>query len=164
MTVRLKTLISCTLLLIGKGVLAAQCLVVGVADGDTLTARCGKPGSYQQVKVRLAGIDAPERKQSFGSVSRQHLSALCFKQQATLTTRSKDRYGRTVANVKCKGKDAGSEQVRAGLAWVYDAYAKKHKHLYPIQSAAKARGIGLWADSDPVPPWKWRKVAKVKNN
>ncbi len=45
---------------------ADQCLVVGISDGDTLTARCGAPGAYQQVKVRLSGIDAPERRQPYG--------------------------------------------------------------------------------------------------
>lgn len=63
---------------------ALFCLVVGIADGDTLTARCGEPGQYQQVKVRLSAIDAPESKQPFGNVSRQHLAELCFKQTAKI--------------------------------------------------------------------------------
>ena len=54
------------------------CLVVAISDGDTLTARCGAPGAYQQVKVRIAAIDAPESRQAFGQKSRQHLAQLCF--------------------------------------------------------------------------------------
>lgn len=135
---------------------ALICLVVGIADGDTVTVRCGEPGAYEQVKVRLAAIDAPEKRQPFGTVSRQHLAALCFQQQATITPKSKDRYKRTIANVECQGKDAGSEQVRAGLAWVYDSYAKGYGHLYPLQDAAKSAKRGLWS-ATAVPPWEWRK-------
>ncbi|MBL8370042.1 MAG: thermonuclease family protein, partial [Burkholderiaceae bacterium] len=67
-----------------------------------------------------------------------------------------DRYGRTVADVRCAGKDVATEQVRAGMAWVYDKYAKGYEQLYPIQDAARARRAGLWADAEPVAPWEWR--------
>lgn len=136
---------------------ALLCLVVAIADGDTLTARCGQPGAYDQVKIRISAIDAPEKRQDFGQVSRQHLAGLCFQQQATIIPRSKDRYGRTVADVECRGKDAGAEQVRAGLAWVYDRYAKGYGHLYPLQDAARRGKLGLW-ELEAVAPWEWRKA------
>lgn len=135
---------------------ALLCLVVAVADGDTLTARCGDPGQYQQVKVRLAGIDAPERKQPFGTRSRQALAALCFQTEAKITQRSTDRYRRTVADVECRGQDVGVAQVTAGMAWVFDKYARDHQHLYPLQTAARGAKRGLWSQ-DPVPPWEWRR-------
>ena len=93
-----------------------QCLVVAIANGDTLTARCGDSANYRQVKVRLGGIDAPEKAQAFGNASKQHLSDLCFQQQAVIKVRSIDRYGRSVANVECRGQDVGETQVNAGMA------------------------------------------------
>lgn len=133
------------------------CLVVAIADGDTLTARCGEPGAYEQVKVRLAAIDAPEKKQPFGSVSRQHLAALCFQQQATIVPKARDRYGRTVADVECRGQDAGTVQVQAGLAWYYVKYGKGYAHLHPLQDDARRAGRGLWSQPGAVAPWEWRR-------
>jgi endonuclease YncB( thermonuclease family) len=126
--------------------------VVGIADGDTLTARCGTPESYGQVKVRLAAIDAPEKKQPFGQRSRQALTSLCFRQQARLERADTDRYGRTVANVECAGQDAGTAQVRGGWAWVYRQYAKGRGDLVRLEDAARAGRAGLWADAAPVAP------------
>lgn len=137
------------------------CLIVGVTDGDTLTARCGEPGAYAQVKVRLSAIDAPERAQPFGRVSRQSLASLCHGEQATIHVRSHDRYGRAIADVTCRNQDASSAQVRAGMAWVYDRYSAGYERLYPWQDAARKARSGLWRDLDtqapPVAPWEWRK-------
>ncbi|KXA71068.1 thermonuclease family protein [Bordetella hinzii] len=136
------------------------CLVVGVTDGDTIKARCGDPGAYEQVTVRLNAIDAPERKQAYGQRSREALSGLCFEQQARLRPSGKDRYGRVVANVECREQDAGRFMVGGGWAWVYDRYAKGYEYLYPVQAEARAARRGLWADKDPVPPWLYRKARK----
>ena len=132
------------------------CLVVAIADGDTLTARCGEPGAYQQVKVRIAGIDAPEKAQAFGQRSREALADLCHRETATITAKTTDRYGRTVAEVQCQGQDVGSAQVATGLAWVFDKYSEGYEDLYPLQRDAMADRRGLWTDSAPVPPWDWR--------
>lgn len=136
---------------------ALLCLVVGVSDGDTLTARCGEPSAYEQVKVRLSAIDAPEKAQPFGQISRQHLASLCFRQQATITPRMRDRYGRTVADVECEGRDAGREQVRAGLAWYYVQYGKGYEALGVMQETARLAGRGLWSSANPTAPWEWRR-------
>lgn len=139
------------------------CLVVGISDGDTLTARCPTQDAaqpYQQVKVRLAGVDAPERRQAFGERSRQHLAGLCFQHQAKLTVRATDRYGRSVADVECQGQDAGAELVGAGLAWHYRHYGKQHMYLAGIEAGARERRAGLWGDQEPVAPWEWRKQTK----
>ena len=85
--------------------------VVGIADGDTLTVL---NENKQQVKIRLAEIDAPESKQPFGARSKQSLSELCFGKRAEVTPRATDRYKRTVARVKCAGVDANAEQVNRG--------------------------------------------------
>ncbi len=137
--------------------LAALCLVVAIADGDTLTARCGDPGAYQQIKVRLAEIDAPEKAQPWGQRSRQHLAALCFQRTATVEPQKTDRYGRTVARVRCDGQDASAEQVRAGMAWAYTRYLTD-KEIQRLEAAARAAGAGLWSDPvAPVAPWDWRR-------
>lgn len=135
---------------------ALLCLVVGISDGDTLTARCGEPGAYEQVKVRLSAIDAPEKAQPFGQRSRQHLADLCFQVEARITPKTKDRYGRTVADVECRGQDAGTAQVKAGLAWYYVRYGKGYEQLAQVEADARARKAGLWLDAHPTPPWEWR--------
>ena len=134
---------------------AEICTVFAVSDGDTIKVRCA---DGEQTSIRLAGIDAPEKNQPFGRRSKQALSDLCYLQQATITPKSKDRYGRSVADVQCQGRDAGAEQVKAGLAWVYVRYARGYEALYPLQDAAKTARLGLWADPTPQPPWEWRRV------
>ena len=126
--------------------------VVAVADGDTITVLRER----EQVKVRLTEIDAPEKAQAFGNRSKQSLADLCFNKTARLDDKGKDRYGRTLARVYCDGADANAEQVRRGMAWVYDRYVTD-RGLYSIQDEARAAKRGLWADNSPVPPWEWRR-------
>ena len=133
-----------------------QGLVVSVHDGDTLTVLVEK----QQIKVRLAEIDAPELRQPYGNRSKQALHELCYQELAEVKQIARDRYGRSVAEVICKDVDAGAHQVALGLAWVYDRYSKPSSPLYPLQDSAKAARRGLWADNEPVPPWEWRRVGK----
>lgn len=133
------------------------CLVVAIQDGDTLTCLAE---DKQQIKVRLAEIDAPEKRQDYGARSKQSLAELCYQQHATLHTESTDRYGRSVAHVECQGVDANTEQVRRGMAWVYDKYVKD-KSLYEIQQDAQQARRGLWADKSPTAPWDFRRKKKV---
>lgn len=140
------------------------CLVVGISDGDTLTARCPTDDTahpYQQVKVRIAAIDAPEKAQPFGQRSRQNLADLCFKVEATITPKTKDRYGRTVADVECRGQDAGHAQVQAGMAWYYVRYGKGYEALAGLEGDARRGRRGLWS-LEAVPPWEWRRSAKAE--
>lgn len=134
------------------------CRVVGISDGDTLTALCR---GNQQLKIRLAEIDAPEKAQPFGNASKKSLSDLCFGRQAEITTHGIDRYGRSIGRVLCDGTDANVEQVRRGLAWVYDKYVTDQS-LYLIQTEARQERRGLWSDKSPVPPWEWRKALKSR--
>lgn len=126
--------------------------VIGVSDGDTLTVL----HDQQQIKIRLAEIDAPEKAQPFGARSKQSLSNMCFGKAVEVSPRTLDRYGRTVARVRCDGVDANAEQVRSGMAWVYDRYVTD-RSLYNLQEEARAARHGLWADPSPTPPWEWRK-------
>jgi len=128
---------------------ALVCLVIGIADGEM-------PAGMENIKVRLAEIDAPEKAQPFGHRSKQHLADLCFKKPATVNPQTTDRYMRTVARVERNGTDASAEQVRAGMAWVFDRYATD-RSLYAVQEEARAAGRGLWVERDPMAPWEWRK-------
>lgn len=137
--------------------LAIACLVIAIADGDTLTARCeGDPAPYNVV-VRLAEIDAPEKRQAFGTVSKQHLADLCFQKVAELQGTTKDRYGRTVARVRCDGVDANAAQVRAGMAWAFTQYLTD-RSIADMERDAREQHRGLWRDPVPVAPWQWRKA------
>ena len=127
--------------------------VISVHDGDTLTVLI----DHHPVRVRLTDIDAPELRQPFGTRSRLSLSDLCFGKSAALDIRSRDRYGRTLAQVSCAGTDANAEQVRRGYAWIFTRYARADSPLYALQSEARAARRGLWIDASPIPPWDWRR-------
>jgi endonuclease YncB( thermonuclease family) len=131
------------------------CIVIGITDGDSLTARCETPAGMETIKVRLAEIDAPEKAQAWGNRSRQHLATLCFRQPADIQYQTVDRYGRIVGRVTCNGTDTSTEQVRSGLAWVFDRYVTD-RSLYEVQAEARAARRGLWINADPLPPWEWR--------
>lgn len=132
--------------------------VVGISDGDTLTVL---DSGNRQYKIRLSAIDAPEKNQPFGMKSKQALSSLCYGKEAKVTPLKEDRYGRTVADVDCGGRNVNEEQIRAGMAWVYRKYSKGYGDLYRLEDEARAGRQGLWADLEPVPPWEWRNNRKI---
>lgn len=133
--------------------------VVGVSDGDTITIL---DNSNTQYKIRLAGIDAPEKKQPFGNVSKQSLSDLVYGKQVEIDWQKQDRYGRTVGKVLVGGINANLEQVKRGLAWFYKKYQNelvledRLDYLHAEESAEKSR-VGLWIDKEPIAPWDFRK-------
>jgi endonuclease YncB( thermonuclease family) len=146
-----------------SSVVVLTCLIVGVVDGDTLTARCEATGTAapQTMTVRVAEIDAPERGQPFSTRAREHLAQLCHGQPAKVRPvpgdDGKDRYGRTVAHVQCNHLDAGAAQVKEGMAWAFQRYVKDEA-LRTSQKNARLQLRGLWAEKDPVPPWEWRRA------
>lgn len=133
--------------------------VVGVTDGDTITVL---DATKTQYKIRLAGIDAPEKKQPFGNVSKKSLSDLVFDKVVSIQYDKEDRYGRIVGKVMINGADVNLEQVKRGLAWWYKKYQKEQSvqdrldYLH-AQESAEASGVGLWVDNDAVAPWDFRK-------
>lgn len=126
-------------------------LVAGISDGDTMTV----VSNNEQIKIRLAEIDAPEKRQAFGQRSKQSLSDLCYMVEAKISPLTKDRYGRTVAHIECNNTDASRHQISTGMAWAYRKYLKD-KSLLDVEAEAKAARRGLWSDPDPIPPWEWR--------
>lgn len=132
--------------------------VVGVADGDTITVL---DATNTQHKIRLSGIDAPEKKQPYGMRSKQSLSDLVFDKLVTVETDKRDKYKREVGKVLVGGLDANLEQVQRGFAWHYKAYEREQspndRKLYAAaENEAKATRRGLWADAVPMPPWDFR--------
>lgn len=126
--------------------------VVKVGDGDTVTVLVDR----KEIKVRLDAIDAPELKQAFGKHSRESLAELCAARTARVVEKGRDRYGRTVGAIQCDGVDANAEQVRRGMAWVFERYAPRSSPLYGLQGEARGSRRGLWVDPAPVAPWDWR--------
>jgi micrococcal nuclease len=127
--------------------------VVAVFDGDTvLVARINGP----PIKVRLAGIDAPERAQQGGMASKSSLSELALHRQVSVDSRATDSYGRLVAHLAVDGKSINEEQIRRGMAWEYSGYHSNKTYL-ALQGEAQQAKSGLWAQSNPTPPWEWRK-------
>lgn len=125
--------------------------VIAILDGDTIDVLIDR----QPVRVRLAQIDAPEKRQAFGTRSRQALSALVFRQSVTVADAGRDRYGRVLGTVYVSGVNVNAEMVRQGMAWVYRQYATD-RSLFALENEARAGRRGLWADPSPVPPWQFR--------
>jgi endonuclease YncB( thermonuclease family) len=138
---------------------ALLAIVVGVSDGDTVTALTHEK---TQMKIRLSGIDAPEKRQPYGERSKQNLSELVYGKEVDLSCGKIDRYKRHICLIKVDGKDANLEQIRAGMAWHYKAYAKEQpiaeREMYAAEEIkARQRRTGLWRDAEQVPPWDWRR-------
>lgn len=128
--------------------------VVGVLDGDTIEVLHN--GKAQ--RIRLNGIDCPEKGQPFGNNAKQAISALVFAQYITLEFHGKDKYGRILADVLlADGTNVNQELVKEGWCWWYRKYAPEDTVLEGLETEAREAKRGLWADPEPVPPWDWRK-------
>lgn len=130
--------------------------VVGVTDGDTVTVL---DRDRKQVKCRLYGIDAPERRQAFGERAKQALSDLVYRRQVDVLVVDRDRYGRSVCRLTLGGQDVNRQMVAAGMAWVYRKYTSDAGYL-AAEAAARARRDGVWSDAEPVAPWEFRRPAR----
>ncbi len=134
--------------------------VVKITDGDTFYVL---DANYEQHKIRLAGIDAPERKQAYGLASRKHLLSIVAGKQVTVQYQKRDRYGRIVGKIWVDGVDACLEQVKAGLAWHYKKYQHEQsledRQLYAdAENQARNERLGLWRENNPIPPWEHRRL------
>lgn len=127
--------------------------VIKIVDGDTydvLTA------DYKTIRIRMNGIDAPEKKQAYGQKSKEHLSKLCFGKQVLVKPLKYDRNKRLIADSFTEDKkDLGREMVRSGYAWHFKKYSKD-KILADDENHARSIRAGLWADNQPVAPWEFR--------
>jgi endonuclease YncB( thermonuclease family) len=143
---------------VGAALWVVEGRVVGVSDGDTITLL---DRAKVQHRIRLSGIDAPEKGQAFGDRSKESLSRLVFDRPAGAHCHKKDRYGREVCKVMRGATDVNLEQLRAAMVRWYREYAKEQsaedRASYAAEEeVAKATRSGLWRDAKPVPPWEWR--------
>jgi endonuclease YncB( thermonuclease family) len=139
--------------------------IVGVMDGDTVDLLTD---SRELIRVRLSGIDAPEKRQAFGNVAKKALSDLTFHRRVEISGHKRDRWGRVVGKVTASGIDANLQMVKRGLAWHYKKYQKEQpledRQVYAeAELAAKSKHLGLWADKEPVPPWEFRAGKQTVN-
>lgn len=128
--------------------------VVRVSDGDTIVVL--DAGKVQH-KIRLAGIDAPEKAQAYGDKAKDALAALVAGKEVRVEVSGRDRYGREIGRVFVGVVDANLEQIKAGFAWHYAQFAPAAKDLAEAQEKARAGKLGLWKNSAPVAPWDFRK-------
>ena len=135
--------------------------VVGITDGDSIHVM----HNDRAEKVRLHGIDCPEKKQPFGRRAKQVTSALSFGQYVTVRRAGKDRYGRTLGTVELpNGTNLNYELVRQGWCWWFRKYSPSDTELESLERAARQAKKGLWVDPRPVPPWEYRKAKRSPKN
>jgi micrococcal nuclease len=133
--------------------------VVGVADGDTITVLHEGKGE----KVRLYGIDCPEKRQDFGQKARQFTSNMVFGKIVEVNTFDTDQYGRTVGTVIIGSQCTNEELIKAGFAWVYTRYCKQPFCIkwQNLENEAHKNKVGLWSMPNPTPPWEFRHRKKL---
>ena len=134
-------------------------LVVGITDGDTIKVM----HNGKAEKIRLHGIDCPEKGQPYGTKAKQFTSQLVFGKEVTVKDYGLDnnRYKRTLGEIVLHdGRVVNEELLRAGLAWWYRKYVPNRVDLAALEEEARTARRGLWADPHPVPPWCWRKRQK----
>ena len=136
--------------------------VVSVTDGDTVTVLDTRKVQH---KVRLSGIDAPEKFQPYGQRSKAHLSDLVFGQTVEVDSSKTDRYGRLVGKIVVQGRDANLQQLHAGMAWHYKDYEREQppedrSRYAQAEDDARRQRLGLWQDRDPIAPWAFRRAIR----
>lgn len=135
---------------------------IAVSDGDTFRVLSN---SIVEVKIRLYGIDAPEKRQDYGMQSKKSLSDLVFGKTVQVETMDTDRYGRTVALVYADGQCVNERQIALGMAWVYEQYCTpEYLALWkPVEALARSDRTGLWAQANPQAPWDYRRSRAEQN-
>src|SRR6202007_563472 len=131
--------------------------VVKVQDGDTVTVLVDEV----QHRIRLAGIDAPENKQAFGTKAKQVLADKVFGKEVKVVWKKRDRYKRILGDIYLGERWLNLEMVEEGYAWHY-VYFSKDARLAKAEREAKEAKRGLLADPEPIPPWDYRKMKKKK--
>jgi endonuclease YncB( thermonuclease family) len=127
---------------------------IAVADGDTFTLRLS---GQRDFRVRLFGIDTPESDQAFGRIAGRELADRILGRDVFIVLRDIDQYGRLVSTVYTEAGNINEALVRDGMAWWYRDFAADEPGLEAAETAARSAGIGLWQDSNPMPPWEWRR-------
>jgi endonuclease YncB( thermonuclease family) len=133
--------------------------VVRVADGDTIILL---DAQNKQTKIRFYGIDAPEKAQDFGEVSRKYLANMLAGKNVVATVVNIDQYDRYVSRIKFGDKEVAEEMLKAGMVWVYTSFCDipECKRWKQLATQARNAKIGLWANPHAQKPWRWRQENK----
>ncbi len=133
--------------------------VISVADGDTITILSN---NNQQTKIRLYGIDTPEKAQAYGKKAKKFTASLTAGKQVKVKIYDIDKYGRSVGVVFVNGVNVNEQLIENGFAWQYRKYCKASfcKNWLKKEKQAQSFYFGLWKDNKPQPPWEWRKTKK----
>ena len=147
--------LSLLFLLISPPAFSFTGLVVSVKDGDTIEVLDdGRPK-----RIRLHGIDCPEKRQAYGYRAKIATAVLTFGQTVTIRPHDKDKYGRIVAEVVLADEtNVNHLLVKDGWCWWYRKYAPGDAVLETLETEARETKRGLWIDPHPVPPWVYRKL------
>jgi micrococcal nuclease len=144
--------------------LTFRATVEKVVDGDTIHVR---DESGRHFRIRLSGVDAPEKGQAFGERARESLVRLLSAGPVFVDVQSSDRYRRLLGKVTCGGRDVGLGQIVAGFAWFYpwaDSISEGDRALYSREErTARSGHLGLWRDPNPIPPWQFRRGERAGN-
>ena len=145
-----------SLLIFSTSAIALEGRVVGVSDGDTITVL---DENKVQHKIRLYGIDCPEKNQDFGQKAKQFASDMVFGKTVQVEVATTDRYGRTVGIVGIDSKTLNEELIRSGYAWVYTQYCDRPicSKWKELERQSRLQKKGLWAHDNPIPPWEFRR-------
>ena len=127
--------------------------VVKIVDGDTFDILLSDNTTR---RIRMSAIDCPERRQDYYQVAKDGLSTLIFGRRVSLVVSGKDRYSRTLAEVYCDGNYVNLQMVEKGLAWHFKRYSNSTQFAQ-AEVVAREKRLGLWANTNPVPPWNFRK-------
>ncbi len=130
--------------------------VLYVSDGDTVVI----DDNGEKRKLRLYGIDAPEKAQEYGLESKEFLLNKIRNKKISVSFRSKDRYGRDISIIHIENENINELMVREGYAWWYEEYAKDNLNYKEYQKKAKEEKKGLWSKPKPIAPWEYRKNKK----
>ena len=134
-----------------EGILKGK--IVSVADGDTVILLTDND---ERVKIRLLGIDAPERGQDYGTKARQYLNDLCYQKQVIVHYTEKDQYDRILGVLYVGDMNVNEEMVRQGLAWYYSHFVTDHR-LDSLEQLARKEKLNIWSMKNPVSPYEFRK-------
>jgi micrococcal nuclease len=145
----------CLLLVVGPGIAADfEGEVIRVLDGDTIEVLHEK----HPERIRLYGIDCPEKGQSFGQKAKQATSSLLFGKDVRIETHGRDKHRRTLGTVFDGDLNVNQELVKEGWCWWFRKFVPKDQTMKQFEQAAKDAKKGLWADPNPVPPWLYRRL------
>ncbi|WP_227871418.1 thermonuclease family protein [Novimethylophilus kurashikiensis] len=139
--------------------------ITAVPDGDTLDLLTAGDVS---MRVRVVGIDAPEKGQPFGRQAKAAMRELVWSREVVVDWAKRDRYGRLLGTVTVDGSDVGLAMLRSGWAWYYKQYERdlllsQRMQYAEAESEARLHAIGLWVDFAPVPPWQWRRGSQKRH-